>query len=131
MQFRILALRRSLDLTQAEFAQKTGFSLRAISAWETGERIPKNRNMEEIERFVAKALADTNKGEGVEPKGGSGDDPIINVTQGEEAMWKQKYDQKCEEFMEQSKLIIALQTELLSIAGDAKKPLGFLKKKNG
>ena len=50
---KLLALRRSLDLTQAEFAQATGFSLRAISAWETGERIPKNRNMEEIERFVA------------------------------------------------------------------------------
>ena len=65
---KLLALRRSLDLTQAEFAQATGFSLRAISAWETGERIPKNRNVEEIERFVAQTLSSTTKDVGVEPK---------------------------------------------------------------
>jgi transcriptional regulator with XRE-family HTH domain len=50
----LLALRRDLGLTQAEFAQMTGFSLRAISAWETGERIPKKRNIQEIHRLCAK-----------------------------------------------------------------------------
>jgi len=124
---KLLALRRSLNLTQAEFAQKTGFSLRAISAWETGERIPKNRNMEEIERFVAKALADTNKGEGVEPK-----TDITNAEKEEDAMYRLKYEALFESYIEQQNLIINLQQDLLSIkGGEAKKPQGFPKKKRG
>ena len=124
---KLLALRRSLDLTQAEFAYATGFSLRAISAWETGERIPKNRNMEEIERFVARALAATNKGEGVEPA-----TDITNAKKKEDEMYRLKYEALFESYIEQQQLIINLQQDLLSMkSGEAKKPQGFPKKKRG
>lgn len=122
---KLLALRRSLDLTQAEFAQQTGFSLRAISAWETGERIPKNRNMEEIERFVAKALADTTKGEGVESKADN-----TNAEKKENEMYRLKYEALFESYIEQQHLIISLQQDLLSLkGGEAKKPQPLGKKK--
>jgi len=122
---KLLALRRSLDLTQAEFAQATGFSLRAISAWETGERIPKNRNMEEIERFVSKALADTTKGEGVEPA-----TDITNAEKKEDEMYRLKYEALFESYIEQQRLIISLQQDLLSLKGrEVKKPQPLGKKK--
>ena len=104
---KLLALRRSLDLTQAEFAQATGFSLRAISAWETGERIPKNRNMEEIERFVAQTLSSTTKDVGVEPK-------IVftntELMEAEENMYRNKYEQLLEKYL-------LLQEKMLEMSG--------------
>tara|TARA_R110002110_G_scaffold351173_1_gene561187 strand:- start:857 stop:1240 length:384 start_codon:yes stop_codon:yes gene_type:complete len=104
---KLLALRRSLDLTQAEFAQATGFSLRAISAWETGERIPKNRNVEEIERFVAQTLSSTTKDVGVEPK-------IVftntELMEAEENMYRNKYEQLLEKYL-------LLQEKMLEMGG--------------
>ena len=118
---KLLALRRSLDLTQAEFAQATGFSLRAISAWETGERIPKNRNMEEIERFVAQTLSSTTKDVGVEPK-------IVfkntELMEAEENMYRNKYEQLLEKYL-------LLQEKMLEMGGSnfQKKPTSQKKKR--
>jgi transcriptional regulator with XRE-family HTH domain len=47
---KIYDLRRSLGWTQARLAEASGFSLRSINEWESGKRIPKDRNYREIER---------------------------------------------------------------------------------
>jgi|GEM_PF-7030893 len=40
MKLKIKEMRKNLHISQAEFADKVGASLRSVSAWERGETIP-------------------------------------------------------------------------------------------
>ena len=60
---KIKQLRKSVGWSQGDLARVSGFSIRSINSWETGERIPKERNFNEIERTClteqAKLLSNT------------------------------------------------------------------------
>lgn len=48
---RLVQLRKELDLTQEQFAEKIGFSRTAISAWEIGRNEPSNSDTIKIANF--------------------------------------------------------------------------------
>jgi transcriptional regulator with XRE-family HTH domain len=44
----IQTMRKRARLTQAELAKKMGTSVRTVSGWETGDRLPRNGILEEV-----------------------------------------------------------------------------------
>lgn len=48
---RLVKLRKELNLTQEEFAQKIGYTRTAISAWEIGRNEPSNADTVKIANF--------------------------------------------------------------------------------
>lgn len=55
---RIRSLRRQLGLTQAEFAERLGVSMQAVSFWERGTRTPTGLYARAIRSLQREALTD-------------------------------------------------------------------------
>ena len=66
------ALRASLDLTQAELAEKLGVSFATVNRWEGGSTVPQKAARETIEALARKA--------GVEPVEDDGSAPALGMT---------------------------------------------------
>lgn len=57
MSRRIHEVRRNLGLTQPEFGQALGTSLRAVQTWEAGVRTPRARTLRRIAVMAEKPVA--------------------------------------------------------------------------
>lgn len=120
---KVRMIRMDFGLTQPDLAKLMDVSVRTVASWESGK---KHKHEEMLWDQISKAVKVKYRGN----KNVISDAVITESSQGEEAMWKIRYEQKCEEFMEQSKLVIQLQNELLELSGGGrKKQKPLLKKK--
>lgn len=115
---KVRMLRLDYGLTQPNLAKLMDVSVRTVASWESGK---KRRHEEMLWEQISKA---------VELKYAGNRNVITNSQPGDEnMMWKNRYEQKCEEFMEQSKFVIQLQNELLQMYGAVEKQKPLSKKK--
>jgi transcriptional regulator with XRE-family HTH domain len=115
---KVRMLRLDYGLTQPNLAKLMDVSVRTVASWESGK---KRRHEEMLWEQISKAVELKYKGHR---------NVITNSQTGDEnIMWKNRYEQKCEEYMEQSKLVIQLQNELLELSGGGEKKQKPLSKK--
>ena len=114
---KVRMLRLDYGLTQPVLAKLMDVSVRTVASWESGK---KRKHEEMLWDQISKA---------VELKYAGHRNVVTNSQTGDENMWKHRYEQKCEEYMEQSKLVIQLQNELLELSGGGGKKQKPLSKK--